>query len=235
MGFLDNSTNNILIDAVLTEKGREVFASNGANLDEAGLVIVKFALGDDEVDYTNIAKFGLELGRERIEKLTPVFEASTNNSLAIRSKLVSFADSNLEYMPRISISGAGADSVVSLRRQGSAEDTRASLTLRQIIDGDRALSADQRDPLYLVRVPGRFLQIDGQRIVGTDPDKTDLYEIPVDPSGIVPLTISVKPFANDLFDTFAISSGSTDIIRTRVYITGVASGATKELLVNISR
>jgi hypothetical protein len=44
MGFLDNSS--ITVDAILTKKGREILAAGG------NLNITKFALSDEEVDYT---------------------------------------------------------------------------------------------------------------------------------------------------------------------------------------
>ena len=44
MGFLDNSS--ITVDAILTKRGREILASGG------DLNITKFALSDEEVDYT---------------------------------------------------------------------------------------------------------------------------------------------------------------------------------------
>ena len=44
MGFLDNSS--ITVDAILTKKGREILAAGG------DLNITKFALSDEEIDYT---------------------------------------------------------------------------------------------------------------------------------------------------------------------------------------
>ena len=44
MAYLDNT--EITVDAILTKKGREKLAAGD------GLNITKFALGDDEVDYT---------------------------------------------------------------------------------------------------------------------------------------------------------------------------------------
>ena len=83
MGYLDHSTNNIIVDAVLTDIGREFLARN-----DGSFSIVKFALGDDEVDYTMIEKFGRTVGKEKIEKNTPVFEAQTNANLALKYKAV---------------------------------------------------------------------------------------------------------------------------------------------------
>ena len=87
MGFLDHSTNNIIVDAVLTDTGRAFLARN-----DGSFSIVKFALGDDEVDYTIIEKFGRTVGKEKIEKNTPIFEAQTSGNLALKHKLVSVSN-----------------------------------------------------------------------------------------------------------------------------------------------
>ena len=55
MGFLDHTTNNIIVDAVLTDKGREKLAQSGTG---GGLNIVKYAFADNEVDYTLLKKYG---------------------------------------------------------------------------------------------------------------------------------------------------------------------------------
>ena len=44
MGFLDNSS--VTVDAILTKRGREILAAGG------DLNITKFALSDEEIDYT---------------------------------------------------------------------------------------------------------------------------------------------------------------------------------------
>lgn len=43
MGFLDHSTNNIIIDAVLTDTGRQMLANNQGNFR-----IAFFSLADDD-------------------------------------------------------------------------------------------------------------------------------------------------------------------------------------------
>ena len=77
MGFLDHTTNNIIVDAVLTDKGREKLAQSGAG---GGLNIVKYAFADNEVDYTLLKKYGETVGKEKIEKNTPIFEANTDST-----------------------------------------------------------------------------------------------------------------------------------------------------------
>lgn len=83
MGFLDHSTNNIIVDAVLTDRGREKLAQ-GNKVSE---FIVYYGFADDEIDYTLIKKYGTIVGKEKIEKNTPIFEASTDSDTAVRYML----------------------------------------------------------------------------------------------------------------------------------------------------
>ena len=45
MGYIDNS-GDIIVDAVLTDVGREFLARNDGSFE-----IVRFSFGDDEIDY----------------------------------------------------------------------------------------------------------------------------------------------------------------------------------------
>ena len=81
MGFLNHATNNIIIDAVLTERGRELLANESFD-------VTSFAFGDDEVDYSILTKYGLTIGKEKIMKNTPIFEANPNENVAIKNFLI---------------------------------------------------------------------------------------------------------------------------------------------------
>ena len=81
MGYLDKST--ITVDAILTKRGREKLAAGNFN-------ITKFALADDEVDYTlwdeNHGK-GTNFYGQAIENL-PMVEAVPDESKVMRFKLM---------------------------------------------------------------------------------------------------------------------------------------------------
>jgi len=100
MGFLDNTTNNVILDAVLTDTGRKFLARN-----DGSFSIHKFALSDDEVNYTIVEKYGRTVGKEKIEKNTPIFEAITNQQHSQKYKLVSVSNPNLLRLPAYSLSG----------------------------------------------------------------------------------------------------------------------------------
>lgn len=97
MAFLDNS-GDIILDAVLTDAGRARLAKG-----DGSFRIVKFALGDDEIDYSiynnahasGSAYYDLEIMQ------TPVLEAFTNNTSVMKHRLVSLPRTNLLYLPVI--------------------------------------------------------------------------------------------------------------------------------------
>lgn len=88
MGFLDHSTNNIIVDAVLTDVGRQKLAAATS----AENFVASYAFADDEIDYTMIKKYGTIVGKEKIEKNTPIFEASTNAELGVKYYLSTSAN-----------------------------------------------------------------------------------------------------------------------------------------------
>ena len=95
MAFLDNS-GDIVLDAVLTDTGRMRLARG-----DGSFKITKFALGDDEINYSlydkthasGSAYYDLEVLQ------TPVLEAFTNNASSMKSHLISITRNDLLYMP----------------------------------------------------------------------------------------------------------------------------------------
>jgi hypothetical protein len=82
MAYLDNS--EITVDAILTKKGREKLATG------EGLNITKFALGDDEIDYT-LYEPAHPKGSAYYDAAIlgiPVTEASPDETQVLRYKLV---------------------------------------------------------------------------------------------------------------------------------------------------
>jgi hypothetical protein len=99
MAFLDNS-GDIILDAVLTDTGRYRLAKG-----DGSFKIVKFALGDDEINYGSYNKnhasgsayYDLEILQ------TPILEAFTNNTSTMKSKLISVPRTNLLYLPMLKL------------------------------------------------------------------------------------------------------------------------------------
>lgn len=82
MAYLDNT--EITVDAILTKKGRQKLASGQS------LNITKFALGDDEIDYT-LYEPAHPLGSAYYDSAItslPILEASPDETQVLRFKLV---------------------------------------------------------------------------------------------------------------------------------------------------
>lgn len=99
MAFLDNS-GDIILDAVLTDTGRYRLAKG-----DGSFKIAKFALGDDEIDYSlynknnssGSAYYDLDILQ------TPILEACTDNASALKSHLLSISQTDLLFLPVIKL------------------------------------------------------------------------------------------------------------------------------------
>ena len=106
MAFLDNS-GDIILDAVLTDTGRMRLAKG-----DGSFKIVKFALGDDEINYGLFNKND-ERGSAYYDLAimqSPILEAFTNNTSILKHKLMSFPRTNLLYLPVIKLNDINASS-----------------------------------------------------------------------------------------------------------------------------
>jgi hypothetical protein len=131
MAFLDNS-GDIILDAVLTDTGRYRLAQGNGSFK-----ISKFALGDDEIDYSlydktnsnGSAYFDLNILQ------SPILEAFTNNASSLKSKLLTITRTNLLYLPIIKLNTAGlpslaANSTFGVHLLATNSDTETEFTNR---------------------------------------------------------------------------------------------------------
>ncbi len=93
MAFQNNS-GDVILDVVLTDEGRRRLAQGNNSFS-----IVKFALGDDEINYELFDNTQPTALQDLSILQTPVLEAFTNNGSSMKSKLLSLANQNLLYLP----------------------------------------------------------------------------------------------------------------------------------------
>ncbi len=149
MAILDNS-GDIILDAVLTDAGRRKMANGTFN-------IVKFALGDDEIDYrlynkthpSGSAYYDLEILQ------APVFEAVTSQNAAINYGLLSITNPNLLYMPIIKVNQAFSNAVRSnsgIFYLAANSETKTKLNVAGALgaEGQKVLSANQTSDTQLL-------------------------------------------------------------------------------------
>ncbi len=229
MGFLQNDTTNLINDAVLTTKGRELLAKQAFR-------ITKYAFFDDEVDYTLIRKYGRTIGKEKIEKNTPVFEALTNEGLAIQSKLVSLSNPNIIRMPLLSLTATGgtqSGNSVSISKSSSTQ-----VTLAQTVEAGAQIDEELKDSIYVIEIDNKFLRIDGQTPRSITPTGRAIYHIVKDPGSVpsggtkVTFTVRPKALSQTEFDTYGLIF-DPNTIETFVTVYGLNSGTNTSFSIQI--
>jgi len=101
MAFLDNS-GDIILDAVLTDTGRKRLAAA-----DGSFSIMKFALGDDEIDYELYDRTATTALADLEILQTPILESFTNNTSTMNSKLMSLATSDILYLSVMEFNNEG--------------------------------------------------------------------------------------------------------------------------------
>jgi hypothetical protein len=234
MGFLDHSTNNIIVDAVLTDLGRRVLADN-----QGKFRIKRFSLSDDEVDYTIIQKYGRAVGKEKIVKNTPIFEAQTRESLALKYRMLTINDPTVIFLPSLDL-GINVGQV----NLSVASSTTSTINFQQIINTPQVqIPAGLNDGQFVVMLSDRFLALgNDERPVTIEPGNRTAYYIINALPGSTPQGGSKGSFVlrpqsgldSSIFSVYSNAS-SEDRITTIVTVIGQSSGIRKDFVVNIDR
>lgn len=234
MGFLQGDTNNIILDAVLTDTGRQFIARN-----DGSFSVVKFAVADDEVDYGIIQKYGRTVGKEKIEKNTPIFEALTNGSLAQKYSCISISNGNLIRLPILTFSGEGVDATNKTLSIGNTTVKRRTLTIYQDITDESSIDVELRDQAFIVEVSNQFLQVVGAAPDNIDAQQRATYILTRDSGETavggsrVTFTLATKAISDSQFQIYGATYNKNQI-NTFVRISGVQSGSVLEFTVQIT-
>jgi hypothetical protein len=137
MAYLDNS--QITVEAILTKKGRQKLAS-GLKLD-----ITKFALGDDEIDYT-FYDVNNTNGPTYIIGSVPITEACSDETQALRYKLVTLSK-GITQMPIVTLLPT---KISTNQSGGSVPLSPTTSPSGNTIVGYTAVLADQRAGTLIV-------------------------------------------------------------------------------------
>ena len=134
MGYLNNTS--ITVDAILTKKGRQKLASGQS------LNISKFALGDDEIDYT-LYEPAHPKGSAYYDsaiKAIPIMEASPDETQVLRFKLVTLPKGTTQ----IPIVALGIPSIGAYQDEGGVAMTPTTSPAGNSAAGYTVVLADQR-------------------------------------------------------------------------------------------
>jgi hypothetical protein len=228
MGFLQQDTNNIILDAVLTNEGRRRLAAN-----DGSFRVVAFSLGDDEVDYGIIQKFGRNVGREKIEKNTPIFEALTNATLESRSRLITIADSSKVSLATYTLT----NTPLTFNNVTATPSTQPAVSATLQAPNSADIPSEIQDSVIVVSADRRFVQVAGATPFQTV-NNVDYYNIVATSrdatNSIFGITFSPKTLIDQDFTIYGNSTNKTQI-STFATIQGRQSGLSKTFAITLNK
>ena len=226
MGFLDNTS--ITVDAILTKKGRELLA-RGQN----EFKITKFALADDEVDYSlydTSHPNGSNFYAAVIENM-PLLEAFVDENQLMRYKLITLPKET-NKLPKISV---GSESL-TLSNVGDLSTITPNTTNSP--DSAYVFTLQNTDVARITLV-GSGATASGAGASAPSPIAQELDELPFGKGATT--TITLNEGAKKSSDTLTgksiniIAKSITSDTTTNVVVQGVDSGATIVIPVTVKK
>jgi hypothetical protein len=245
MGFLDHSTNNIIVDAVLTDFGRQQLSNGTFN-------VTKFAFGDDEVDYGLITKYGRVVGKEKIEKNTPVFEAQTSRNRGLKYRLISIPSRPaLKKMPFVDLVTDGDGGLkFTISSTGENQNTKTLSISTKVPDGFGTTSdSSLNDASVFIQIPTLFFDpptVGGGGVGGANLTlKGTVKNMAVYEAGLTTnntaltiantsITLTVKSLGTDVWNLYGLPNNRNEIKGVISVFTGT-TGLTKSIDFQINK
>lgn len=232
MGYNDNTT-DFYIDTTLTDVGRRALARN-----DGSFAPVRFRFGDDEIDYRDWNALTGSDSKDAKILDTPIFEAFTNETVALRSELITIRNSSLKYLPQM----AANPTSVTLKERTDSAGGGASVTVSQQTTRSQAIiPAELVDVNYIIEMDNDLLYVPRENPVSVQPFGTAKYIVPADRSVTTAangtqcvFTIRVQTLSTEIFDILAGATATQPrTITTHVWATGQQSGLAVQIPVNI--
>ena len=216
----------------MTDKGRELLANN-----EGNFKIAFFSLADDEVDYNIIEKFGRAVGKEKISKNTPVFEAQTVGTLAMKHRLLTLPNPKVVRLPSYTLTAHNFDNEIL---SFSANTPINEMTVNQTIVGQATIPEGVADTTFTVLLPDRFLTLQGRSRISIEATtRTATYGITAtgrnNAQGATAQFTLQKQSIDDTMFTIYGDSNDKNTITGVVSIIGDQSGLRKDFSFQISK
>lgn len=232
MGYNDNTT-DFYIDATVTDVGRRALARN-----DGSFSVVRFRFADDEIDYRDWNALTGSDSKDAKILDTPILEALTNETVALRNPLVTIRNSSLQYMPSMTANPAS----VSLKERTDSAGGGASVTVSQQTTRSQAIiPAELVDVNYIVEIDNDLLYVPREVPVSIQPFGTAKYIIPADPTATTSangtqcvFTLRVQTLSSEVFDVLAGATATQPrTISTTVIVTGQQSGLSVQIPISI--
>lgn len=232
MGYNDNTT-DFFIDAVLTDHGRQLLARN-----DGSFSVVRFRLADDEVDYRNWNELTGSDNKDQKILDTPILEAFTNETIALRNPLITIRNASLQYLPEMVANPNAASLKDRTDSTGGGVDITVS---QQTTQSQAVIPAELVDFNYIIQVDNDLLYVADESPVSITTFGAARYIVPAaagrstaaNGSQCV-FTLRVQTLNSSIFDILAGATATQPrTINTTILVTGQQSGLSVQVPVSI--
>lgn len=229
MGLISNDSSLIIVDAVLTDTGREFLARNDGRFE-----IVRYSFGDDEIDYRLFNPNTGSLQQDNNILNTPIFEASVNETIGLKYQLVSISNPDLQYLAQLQPNVVA----ISLGERTDSQ-TGKTLSFAQVTQAGRTVPSEIVDASFIVQLNNDLLYMSNQVPVNLTPSGIAQYVIPrtalaANQGAQVTFSIGVQSLANDLWATLGNGTVGSRSITTKARCQGALSGLVSDVTVTIN-
>lgn len=231
MAFIDRS-GDLIVDAVLTDIGREKIARN-----DGSFRVVGYSFADDEVDYT---LFNPNTGSAFVDKEIlnlPLFEANTNETLNFNYPLMIVTNPNLKYLPNLT-----ADSVaISIGEEQGLINGVTVRAYQNTTKNARVVPSEIQDSAFTIEVDNDLLNVQDESPIDISSYGTSVYLLPRDSQLVQSsqgsqVTFKIRPQSinNTTWNTFGAGTVGARTISTKLKIKGINSGLSVVISVTIN-
>lgn len=232
MGFVAKDSTEIVIDAVLTDIGRQKLAKN-----DNSFKVVSFIFADDEIDY---GLFNPTTGSSYVDQEIlnmPIFEANVNEKLSVNFPLITITRPDLKYLPSLA-SDATSLTIGEEKAQSSGVSVRFYQNTNQ---NAKIVPIEIQDPGFKIELANDLLYIENNSAVEISPYGTAMYIIQRDDnliqsSGGSQVTFKIRPQSlnSTTWNTFGIGTAPSRTISTKIKATGINSGLSTTITIVIN-
>lgn len=231
MGFI-NRDGDIIVDAVLTDIGRQKLARN-----DGSFRVVAYTFADDEIDYS---LFNPSTGSTYVDEQIlnmPIFEANVNERLSVNYPMITITNPNLKYLPVLTTD----NSSITIGEE-SGQSAGVSVRFYQNTNQNaRVVPVEIQDSGFVLEIPNDLLYIENQTPTDITPFSTAIYVLTRDSQLIQSsqgsqVTFKIRPqsLTNTMWSTFGAGTAPRRTISTKIKCTGINSGLSNTVSVIIN-
>lgn len=227
MGLLRNDQ-NIIIDMVLTDTGRKKLA-------QGSFKPVKFALGDDGIDYSLFTQTTGSASQDSEILKTVIMEAPVDERVGLVYPCISVANDKLNFLPTLD---ASSDPLTVNERDNSVSGKVVEFQ-QNTHNAKRSVPEEILDGTFTLKMNSDLLGIQKETPRSVNSDNLAYYTLKrTDTNSVngakISVPVMVKSIEDDMWDELGEGTKPNRWIDTIIWIQGNQSGLTQRIDVKIN-